>query len=83
MEQIVLNVENKSILPSLKRVLGNINGVTIAKKPMAVGSTTYGQTKRSVKEKKTELDLAIEDVRAGRVSRVFTSADELCQHLGI
>lgn len=31
----------------------------------------------------TELDLAIEDVRKGRVSHVFASADELCQHLGI
>ena len=83
MEQIVLNVENKSILPSLKRVLGNINGVTIAKKPMAVGKATYSQAKPAAKEKKTELDLAIEEVRAGRVSRVFTSADELCRHLGI
>ena len=82
MEQIVLNVENKSILPSLKRVLGSIEGVTIAKEPMTVGRATYGQTKHSIK-KKTELDLAIEDVRKGRVSRIFASADELCQHLGI
>lgn len=80
MEQIILNVENKSILPSLKRVLGNINGVTIAKKPMAVGSTTYGQTGRSTKEKKTELDLAIEDVRKGNL-HTFKSVDALMDYL--
>ena len=80
MEQIVLNVENKSILPSLKRVLGNINGVTIAKKPMAVGSTTYGKTGRSTKEKKTELDLAIEDVRKGNL-HTFKSVDALMDYL--
>ena len=80
MEQIVLNVENKSILPSLKRVLGSIDGVTIVKKSMAVGNVTYGQAKPTPKEKKTELDLAIEDVQKGNLYS-FKSVDALMNYL--
>ena len=80
MEQIVLNVENKSILPSPKRVLGSIDGVSIAKKPMAVGNTAYGQAKHSTKKKKTELDLAIEDVQKGNLYS-FKSVDALMDYL--
>ena len=80
MEQIVLNVENKSILPSLKRVLGSIDGVTIAKKPMTVGRATYGQAKPAAKAKKTELDLAIEDVQKGNL-HTFQSVDALMNYL--
>lgn len=80
MEQIVLNVENKSILPSLKRVLGSIDGVTIVKKSMAVGNAVYGQAKPTPKEKKTELDLAIEDVQKGNLYS-FKSVDALMNYL--
>lgn len=79
MEQIVLNVENKSILPSLKRVLGSIDGVTIVKKSMAVGNAVYGQAKPTPK-KKTELDLAIEDVQKGNLYS-FKSVDALMNYL--
>lgn len=33
MEQIVLNIENKDILPSLERVLRSLDGVSVAKVP--------------------------------------------------
>lgn len=83
MEQIVLNVENKNILPSLKRVLGSIEGVTIVKMPHSLinNVTTYGHPNNVSKKKKTGLELAIEDVEHGRVSRVFTSVDEMFKSL--
>ena len=31
MTQIVLNIEDKSLLPGLRKILSNLNGVTIAK----------------------------------------------------
>lgn len=80
MEQILLNVENKNILPSLKRVLGSIEGVTIVKVPRAAVCATYGQGKSS-KKKKTGLELAIDDLEHGRVSPVFTSVDEMFKSL--
>lgn len=83
MEQIVLNVEDKKMLSSLKQVLGNMSGVTIVSVPKAMKTTAYGNPKSTPKRRKTGLELAIEDVRKGRVSRAFASADELCQHLGI
>ncbi len=33
MEQIVLNIKNKDILPSLERVLRSLDGVSVAKVP--------------------------------------------------
>ena len=81
MEQILLNVENKNILPSLKRVLGSIEGVTIVKVPRAAVSATYGQDKSSAKKKKTGLELAIDDLEHGRVSPVFSSVDEMFKSL--
>ena len=79
MEQILLNVENKNILPSLKRVLGSIEGVTIVKVPRTAVSATYGQDKSSAK--KTGLELAIDDLEHGRVSPVFSSVDEMFKSL--
>ena len=81
MEQILLNVENKNILPSLKRVLGSIEGVTIVKVPRAAVSATYGKTMLSSKKKKTGLELAIDDLEHGRVSPVFSSVDEMFKSL--
>ena len=68
MTQLILNVENPAILPSLKKVLGALDGVSIAK----------SAPKR---KKKCGLDLALEDVRAGRVSGPFNSVEELMAHL--
>ena len=59
MEQIIINVENKSILPSLKRVLNSIEGITIV---------------RHKKTKKCGLDEALEDVKEGRVTH-YESAE--------
>ena len=49
----------------------------------AMKNTAYAKPQSTLKKRKTGLELAIEDVRKGRVSRAFASADELCQHLGI
>ena len=48
MTQIILNVENPDIIPSLRKVLGQINGVTISK------------TKRIVDIEKKEILKSIE-----------------------
>ena len=49
MTQIVLNIEDKSLLPGLRKILSNLNGVTIAKT-------------KSVSRKGT-LSRAVEEVR--------------------
>lgn len=67
MTQLVLNIENPSILPSLKKVLSALDGVSIAK--------PIRKAKR-----KTELDLALEEVRRGEVTR-WESVDELLKHI--
>ena len=36
MTQIILNVEDQSMLPGLRKILGNLNGVTIAAMPKSV-----------------------------------------------
>jgi len=48
MTQIILNVENPDIIPSLRKVLGQINGVTISK------------TKRIIDTEKKEILKSIE-----------------------
>lgn len=68
MTQLVLNIENPAILPSLKKVLGALDGVSIVK-----------PAKKS--RRKCELDKALEDVKAGRISGPFNSVDELMAHL--
>lgn len=68
MTQLVLNIENTAILPSLKKVLGALDGVSIVK-----------PAKKS--RCKCELDKALEDVKAGRISGPFNSVDELMAHL--
>ena len=67
MTQITINIEDKSILPHLKKILNAIDGVSIAKPE---------------KQRKTGLDEAYEDVRAGRISH-FESADEMFKAFGI
>ena len=67
MTQITINIEDKSILPHLKEILNAIDGVSIAKPE---------------KKRKTGLDEAYEDVRAGRISH-FESADEMFKAFGI
>ena len=67
MEQIIINVENPSILPSLKRVLKAIEGISIVK---------------AKKQKKSGLDEALEDVKEGRVTK-YESAEAMFDALGI
>lgn len=71
MTQLALNIENPAILPSLKKVLSALEGVSIAK-----------NTNKSLnKKKRTGLDEALEDVKAGRVSGPFNNVEELMAHL--
>lgn len=60
MTQIVLNIEDKSLLPGLRKILSNLNGVTIAKM-----STT----------RKGTLSRVVEEVRTGKVTRVGSVAE--------
>lgn len=61
MTQIVITVEDKSILPHIKGVLKAVKGVTIT----SVKTT-----------KKTGLEEAYEDVKAGRINR-YDNVDEM------
>lgn len=71
MEQLVLNIENKSIIPSLKRVLASIDGVSITRKRGVKSAKAISQN---------ELDRSIEDVRKGNL-RSFRSMDDLKKYL--
>lgn len=61
MTELILNVENESILPSLKKVLSSLTGVTV---------------KKTSKRKKGSLETAFEDIEAGRVYE-WKNVDEL------
>ncbi len=59
MTQIVLNVEDKSMLPGLRKILSNLNGVTIAK------TVTHKGT----------LSRSVEEVRKGQVTKVSSVSE--------
>ena len=61
MTQIVLNIEDKSLLPGLRKILSNLNGVTIAKTKTA--------------SRKGTLSRAVEEVRQGKVTKANSVAD--------
>ena len=67
MTQLIINIEDKSILPHLKKILNAIEGVSIAKPSKA---------------KKCGLEEALDDVKAGRVHS-YESVDEMFKSLGI
>ena len=67
MEQLIINVEDRSILPSLKKILNALDGVSIAKK---------------AGRKKNGLDKALDDVREGRVNQ-YDNAEEMFKALGL
>ena len=69
MTQITINIENKSIVPHLKKILSSIEGVSIAR------------TARS-KGKATGVDKALKEARTGYVNH-YSSADDMFQKLGI
>lgn len=60
MTQIVLNIEDRSLLPGLRKILSNLNGVTIVK----TRTTSKGTLSR-----------AVEEVRKGKVTRVGSVAE--------
>lgn len=68
MTQLTINIEDKSILPHLKKILNAIDGVSIAKPS---------------RKKKCGLEEALEDVKAGRVHHAESVDDMFKQVLGI
>ena len=69
MTQLTINIEDKSILPHLKKILNALEGVTIAKP--------------AKKNKKSGIEQALEDVKAGRVTQCKDLDDKFHQILGI
>ena len=67
MTQLTINIEDKSILPHLKKILNAIDGVSIVKTP---------------KNKKSGLDEALDDVREGRVNH-YDNVHDLFSSLGL
>ena len=68
MTQLILNIEDTTILPSLKKIFGAISGVSIAK----------SQPRR----KKSEMELALVDKAEGRVVKCKDKQD-LFNQLGL
>lgn len=68
MTQLTINIEDKSILPHLKKILNAIEGVSIVK---------------SSTKKKCGLEEALDDVKAGRVHRAENVDEMFQQVLGI
>lgn len=68
MTQLTINIEDKSILPHLKKILSAIEGVCIVK------STT---------KKRCGLEEALDDVKNGRVHSAENVDDMFQQVLGI
>ena len=67
MTQITINVEDKSILPHLKKILNAIEGVSIAKHS---------------KQKKCGIDEALDGIKAGRVTH-YDNVDDMFKAYGI
>lgn len=68
MTQLTINIENRSILPHLKKILNAIDGVSIA---------------NPVKKRKNGLDEALEDINAGRVEHADNVDDMFAKILGV
>lgn len=65
MTQIILNIESPSVARDIRNLLKNIAGVHVLPNP---------------RKKKTGLEEALEDVKAGRV-KAFASVDDLMKDL--
>lgn len=65
MTQIILNIQDASILPSLKRVLSAIKGVSLSE--VVIESNKKG------------IDEALDDVKAGRVFKAENVDDLFAQ----
>ena len=64
MTQIVLNIEDESMVSGLRKILSNLKGVTIA----------YTKT-----QSKGTLEKAMDDVRKGKVTKVNSIQDLINQ----
>lgn len=62
MTQLTINIEDKSILPHLKKILNALDGVSIAKPEK--------------KKKMSGIEESYEDLKAGRVTR-YSNAEEM------
>lgn len=67
MTQLTINIEDKSILPHLKKILNALDGVSI---------------ERPKRKRKSGIELAYEDVRAGRITH-YDTADDMFKAFGI
>lgn len=76
MTQIVLNIEDASILPSLKRILGAIKGVSLVSQ-----DNTLGPSEEEISES-SGFQEAMEDKRCGRVYHAESTEDMFKQILG-
>ena len=73
MQQITINVENPSIMPSLRRVLNAIDGISIVPT----------RRKKGIEEaEKKGIEEAEEDIRKGRVYKADSVDDMFKQILG-
>ncbi len=70
MTQITINVEDKTILPHLKKILNAIEGISIA---------TPNKNKT---RKKSGIEQSYEDLHAGRVTH-YDNAEEMFKAFGI
>lgn len=68
MTQLTINIEDKSILPHLKKILNAIDGVSIAKPER--------------RKYKCGLDEALADIKAGRVTH-YENAEAMYKAFGI
>ncbi len=68
MTQITINIEDKSIIPHLKKILNAIDGVSIAKPEK--------------RKRKSGLEKAYDDVKSGRTTH-YESAEDLFNAFGI
>lgn len=68
MTQITINIEDQSMLPHLKKILSAIQGISIAK---------------TQRKRKSGIELAYADVKAGRVHKAESVDDMFNQILGV
>ncbi len=64
MTQIILNIEDESMLPGLRKILGNLSGVSIAKTP---------------RKRKGTLQQAVEEVERGKIKKVNSVAELMAE----
>lgn len=67
MNTLTIQVENKSILQSLRRILKSMDGVSVVP---------------ARRRSKTGMEEALDDIRHGRVTE-YKSADDMFEKLGI